>query len=172
MKSIEKMAILPKLTIQRRSFFSTGCSLLKYRKRICLKQLFFLFIFLISFNSSSQTLGLERFKRSEGNTKYMVFDNLQDALDIYNELVEANGFFYKDMYHELYKDEEVLLSFTIINDNDAAVLFVANRPTGGYVLEVYIIPNNKRIMVRDSKKTNGEVFTYYFDPEKEEEKEE
>lgn len=166
------MAILPKLTIQRRSFFSTGCSLLKYRKRICLKQLFFLFIFLISFNSSSQTLGLERFKRSEGNTKYMVFDNLQDALDIYNELVEANGFFYKDMYHELYKDEEVLLSFTIINDNDAAVLFVANRPTGGYVLEVYIIPNNKRIMVRDSKKTNGEVFTYYFDPEKEEEKEE
>lgn len=102
----------------------------------------------------------------------MVFDNLQDALDIYNELVEANGFFYKDMYHELYKDEEVLLSFTIINDNDAAVLFVANRPTGGYVLEVYIIPNNKRIMVRDSKKTNGEVFTYYFDPEKEEEKEE
>ncbi len=41
MKSTEKMAVLPKLTIQRRSFFSTGCSLLKYRKPICLKQLFF-----------------------------------------------------------------------------------------------------------------------------------
>jgi len=34
MKSTEKMAILPKLMIQRRSFFSTGCSLLKYRKRL------------------------------------------------------------------------------------------------------------------------------------------
>ena len=164
MKSTEKMAILPKLTIQRRSFFSTGCSLLKYRKRICLKQLFFLFIFLISFNSSSQTLGLERFKASEGNTKYILFNNLQDALNIYNEVVEANGFFAKDMYHELYKDEEVLLSFTITNDNDAAVLFVANRPSGGFILEVHIIPNDKAMVVRDSKRTNGEFFTYLFEP--------
>jgi hypothetical protein len=129
-----------------------------------MKKIIFAIAVMLSIDASSQTLGLERFKRSEGNTKHMVFDNLQDALDIYNEVVEANGFFYKDMYHELYKDEEVLLSFTIINDNDAAVLFVANRPTGGYVLEVYIIPNNKRTMVRDSKKTNGEVLTYYFDP--------
>ena len=166
MKSTEKMAILPKLTIQRRSFFSTGCSLLKYRKRICLKQLFFLFTFLLSFNLFSQTLGLERFKRSEGNIKYMMFNNLQDALDIYNEVVEDNGFFYKDMYHELYKDEEVLLSFTITNDNDAAVLFVANRPTGGYVLEVYIIPNDKNMAVRDSKRADGTYFTYFFEPEK------
>jgi len=164
MKSTEKMALVPKSTIQRSSFFSTGCLNLNYRKRICLKQLFFLFTFLLSFNLFSQTLGLERFKRSEGNTKYIVFDNLEDALNIYNEVVEANGFFAKDMYHELYKDEEVLLSFTITNDNDAAVLFVANRPNGGYILEVHIIPNNERTMVRDSKKANGEVFTYYFDP--------
>jgi len=129
-----------------------------------MKKIIFAIAVMLSIDASSQTLGLERFKRSEGNTKHMVFDNLQDALDLYNEVVEANGFFYKDMYHEFYKNEEVILSFTIINDNDAAVLFVANRPTGGYILEVYIIPNNKRTMVRDSKKTNGEVFTYYFDP--------
>ena len=159
MKSTEKMAILPKLTIQRSSFFITGCLNLNYRKRICLKQLFFLFTFLLSFNSSSQTLGLERFKASEGNTKYILFNNLQDALNIYNEVVEANGFFAKDMYHELYKDEEVLLSFTITNDNDAAVLFVANRPSGGFILEVHIIPNDKAMAVRDSKRTNGEFFT-------------
>ena len=158
------MALLPKSTIQRRSFFSTECSNLNYRKRICLKQLFFLFTFLLSFNLFSQTLGLERFKASEGNTKYILFNNLQDALDIYNEVVEANGFFAKDMYHELYKDEEVLLSFTITNDNDAAVLFVANRPVGGYILEVHIIPNDKAMVVRDSKRTNGEFFTYLFEP--------
>ena len=159
------MAILPKLTIQRRSFFSTGSLDLNYRKRICLKQLFFLFTFLLSFNLFSQTLGLNRFKRSQGNIKYMMFNNLQDAMDIYKEVVEDNGFFYKDMCHELYKDEEVLLSFTITNDDDAAVLFVATRP-GGYILEVHVIPNNKRIMVRESKRTDGEVFTYYFEPEK------
>jgi hypothetical protein len=119
---------------------------------------------LLSFNLFSQTLGLERFKRSEGNTKYIVFDNLEDALNIYNEVVEANGFFAKDMYHELYKDEEVLLSFTITNDNDAAVLFVANRPNGGYILEVHIIPNNENILVRESKTADGEVFNYYFEP--------
>ena len=164
MKSTDKMALLPKSTIQRRSFFSTECSNLNYRKRICLKQLFFLFTFLLSFNLFSQTLGLERFKASEGNTKYILFNNLQDALDIYNEVVEANGFFAKDMYHELYKDEEVLLSFTITNDNDAAVLFVANRPVGGYILEVHIIPNDKAMVVRDSKRTNGEFFTYLFEP--------
>ena len=129
-----------------------------------MKKIIFAIAVMLSIDASSQTLGLERFKRSQDNIKYMMFDNLQDALDLYNEVVEANGFFYKDMYHELYKDEEVILSFTIINDNDAAVLFVANRPTGGYVLEVYIIPNNKRTMVRDSQKTNGEVLTYYFDP--------
>ena len=129
-----------------------------------MKKLIFAIAVMLSINANSQTLGLERFKRSQDNIKYMMFDNLQDALDLYNEVVEANGFFYKDMYHELYKDEEVLLSFTIINDNDAAVLFVANRPTGGYVLEVYIIPNDKNMAVRDSKRADGTYFTYFFEP--------
>ena len=129
-----------------------------------MKKIIFAIAVMLSIDASSQTLGLERFKRSQDNIKYIMFDNLQDALDIYNEVVEANGFFYKDMYHELYKDEEVLLSFTIINDNDAAVLFVANRPTGGYVLEVYIIPNDKNMAVRDSKRADGTYFTYFFEP--------
>ena len=166
------MAILPKSTIQRRSFFSIGCSLLKYRKRICIKQLFFLFIFLISFNSSSQTLGLEKFKRSEGNMKYILFNNLQDALDTYKQVVEDNGFFYKDAMYELTYDEEVLLSYTIVNENDASMFIIATLTDGRYVLEVHTIPNDKDIDVRDSKRSNGEYFTYSFEPEEEEEKEE
>jgi len=166
MKSREKMAILPKLTIQRRSFFITGCLNLNYRKRICLKQLFFLFIFLISFNSSSQTLGLERFKRSEGNMKYILFNNLQDALDTYKQVVEDNGFFYKDAMYELTYDEEVLLSYTIVNENDASMFIIATLTDGRYVLEVHTIPNDKAIDVRDSKKKDGSVYTYYFEPEK------
>jgi len=166
MKSTEKMAILPKLTIQRRSFFSTGSLDLNYRKRICLKQLFFLFTFLLSFNLFSQMLGLERFKRSEGNMKYILFNNLQDALDTYKEVVEDNGFFYKDAMSELTYDEEVLLSYTITNENDASMFFIATRPTGGYILEVYTIPNDKAVDVRDSKKNDGTYFTYSFEPEK------
>ena len=128
MKSTEKMAILPKSTIQRRSFFSRGCLNLNYRKRICLKQLFFLFTFLISFNSSSQTLGLERFKRLEGNMKYILFDKLEDALDTYKQVVEDNGFFYKDAMYELTYDEEVLLSYTITNENDASCFLLQPVP--------------------------------------------
>jgi len=166
MKSTEKMAILPKFTIQRRSFFSTGSLDLKYRKRICLKQLFFLFTFLLSFNLFSQTLGLERFKRSEGNMKYILFNNLQDALDTYKQVVEDNGFFYKDAMYELTYDEEVLLSYTITNENDASMLIIATLTDGRYVLEVHTIPNDKAIDVRDSKRSNGEYFTYSFEPEK------
>jgi len=129
-----------------------------------MKKIIFTIAVMLSINANSQMLGLERFKRSEGNMKYILFNNLQDALDTYKAVVEDNGFFYKDLYHEFYKDEEVLLSFTIRNDNDVAVLFVANRPTGGYVLEVYIIPNNKRILVRDSKRADGTYFTYFFEP--------
>jgi len=166
MKSTEKMAILPKLTIQRRSFFSSGCLNLNYRKRICLKQLFFLFTFLLSFNLFSQTLGLERFKRSEGNMKYILFNNLQDALDTYKQVVEDNGFFYKDAMYELTYDEEVLLSYTIINENDASMLIIATLTDGRYVLEAHTIPNDKAIDVRDSKRSNGEYLTYSFEPEK------
>ena len=164
MKSTEKMAILPKLTIQRSSFFITGCLNLNYRKRICLKQLFFLFTFLLSFNSSSQTLGLEKFKRSEGNMKYILFNNLQDALDTYKQVVEDNGFFYKDAMYELTYDEEVLLSYTITNENDASMFFIATLTDGRYVLEVHTIPNDKAVDVRDSKKNDGTYFTYSFEP--------
>jgi hypothetical protein len=68
--------------------------------------------------------------------------------------------------YELTYDEEVLLSYTITNENDACMFFIATRPTGGYILEVYTIPNDKQIDVRDSKRSNGEYFTYQFDPEK------
>ena len=172
MKSTEKMAILPKLTIQRRSFFSTGCSLLKHRKHICLKQLFFLFTFLLSFNLFSQMLGLERFKRSEGNMKYILFDKLEDAIGVYKSIIVDNGFYIGDVEAELNSDEEVVLAYTMLNENDVCMFFIANRPTGGFILEVHTMPNDKYIAVRDSQKDDGTFWTYYFDPEKEEEEEE
>jgi hypothetical protein len=131
-----------------------------------MKKIIFTIAVMLSINANSQTLGLERFKRSEGNMKYILFNNLQDALDTYKQVVEDNGFFYKDAMYELTYDEEVLLSYTITNENDACMFFIATRPTGGYILEVYTIPNDKQIDVRDSKRSNGEFFTYQFDPEK------
>jgi hypothetical protein len=131
-----------------------------------MKKIIFTIAVMLSINANSQTLGLERFKRSEGNMKYILFNNLQDALDTYKQVVEDNGFFYKDAMYELTYDEEVLLSYTITNENDACMFFIATRPTGGYILEVYTIPNDKQIDVRDSKRSNGEYFTYQFDPEK------
>ena len=168
MKSTEKMAILPKLTIQRSSFFSAGCLNLNYRKRICLKQLFFLFTFLLSFNLFSQMLGLERFKRSEGNMKYILFDKLEDAIDVYKSIIVDNGFYIGDVDVELIPNEEVLLAYTMLNENDVCMFFIANRPTGGFILEVHTMPNDKYIAVRDSQKDDGTFWTYYFDPEKEE----
>jgi hypothetical protein len=131
-----------------------------------MKKIIFTIAVMLSINANSQTLGLERFKRSEGNMKYILFNNLQYALDTYKAVVEDNGFFYKDAMYELTYDEEVLLSYTITNENDACMLIIATRPTGGYILEVYTIPNDKQIDVRDSKRSNGEFFTYQFDPEK------
>ena len=129
-----------------------------------MKKIIFTIAVMLSINANSQTLGLERFKRSEGNMKYILFNNLQDALDTYKQVVEDNGFFYKDAMYELTYDEEVLLSYTITNENDASMFFIATRPTGGYILEVYTIPNDKQVDVRDSKRTNGEYFTYSFYP--------
>jgi len=131
-----------------------------------MKKIIFTIAVMLSINANSQTLGLERFKRSEGNMKYILFNNLQDALDTYKQVVEDNGFFYKDAMYELTYDEEVLLSYTITNENDACMFFIATRPTGGYILEVYTIPNDKQIDVRDSKRSNGEYVTYSFEPEK------
>ena len=98
--------------------------------------------------------------------KYILFNNLQDALDTYKQVVEDNGFFYKDAMYELTYDEEVLLSYTITNENDASMFIIATLTDGRYVLEVHTIPNDKAIDVRDSKKKDGSVYTYYFEPEK------
>jgi hypothetical protein len=131
-----------------------------------MKKIIFTIAVMLSINANSQTLGLERFKRSEGNMKYILFNNLQDALDTYKQVVEDNGFFYKDAMYELTYDEEVLLSYTIVNENDASMFIIATLTDGRYVLEVHTIPNDKAIDVRDSKRSNGEYFTYSFEPEK------
>jgi hypothetical protein len=129
-----------------------------------MKKIIFTIAVMLSINANSQTLGLERFKRSEGNMKYILFNNLQDALDTYKQVVEDNGFFYKDAMYELTYDEEVLLSYTIVNENDASMFIIATLTDGRYVLEVHTIPNDKAIDVRDSKRSNGEYFTYSFEP--------
>lgn len=131
-----------------------------------MKKIIFTIAVMLSINANSQTLGLERFKRSEGNMKYILFNNLQDALDTYKAVVEDNGFFYKDAISELTYDEEVLLSYTIINENDASMFIIATLTDGRYVLEVHTIPNDRAIDVRDSKQKDGSVYTYFFEPEK------
>ena len=129
-----------------------------------MKKIIFTIAVMLSLNANSQTLGLERFKRSEGNMKYILFNNLQDALDTYKQVVEDNGFFYKDAMYELTYDEEVLLSYTLVNENDASMFIIATLTDGRYVLEVHTIPNDKAIDVRDSKKKDGSVYTYFFEP--------
>ena len=129
-----------------------------------MKKIIFTIAVMLSINANSQTLGLERFKRSEGNMKYILFNNLQDALDTYKQVVEDNGFFYKDAIYELTYDEEVLLSYTIVNENDASMFIIATLTDGRYVLEVHTIPNDKATDVRDSKKKDGSVYTYFFEP--------
>ena len=130
-----------------------------------MKKIIFTIAVMLSINANSQTLGLERFKRSEGNMKYILFNNLQDALDTYKQVVEDNGFFYKDAMYELTYDEEVLLSYTLVNENDASMFIIATLTDGRYVLEVHTIPNDKATDVRDSKQKDGSVYTYFFKPE-------
>ena len=129
-----------------------------------MKKIIFTIAVMLSINANSQMLGLERFKRSEGNMKYILFNNLQDALDTYKQVVEDNGFFYKDAMYELTYDEEVLLSYTIVNENDASMFIIATLTDGRYVLEVHTIPNDKAIDVRDSRRKDGTYFTYFFEP--------
>jgi hypothetical protein len=114
-------------------------------------------------------LGLESFKRSEGNMKYILFDKLEDAIDVYKSIIVDNGFYIGDVDVELIPNEEVLLANTMLNENDVCMFFIANRSTGGFILEVHTMPNDKYIAVRDSQKDDGTFWTYYFDPEKEEE---
>ena len=131
-----------------------------------MKKIIFTIAVMLSLNANSQMLGLERFKRSEGNMKYILFDKLEDAIDVYKSIIVDNGFYIGDVDVELIRDEEVLLAYTMLNKNDACMFFIANRPNGGYILEVHTIPNDKAIDVRDSKRSNGEYFTYSFEPEK------
>ena len=98
--------------------------------------------------------------------KYILFDKLDDAINVYKSIIVENGFYIGDVDAELNNDEEVVLAYTMLNKNDACMFFIATRPTGGYILEAYTIPNDKQIDVRDSKRSNGEFFTYQFDPEK------
>ena len=137
-----------------------------------MKKIIFTIAVMLSLNANSQMLGLERFKRSEGNMKYILFDKLEDAIDVYKSIIVDNGFYIGDVDVELIRDEEVLLAYTMLNENDVCMFFIANRPTGGFILEVHTMPNDKYIAVRDSQKDDGTFWTYYFDPEKEEEKEE
>ena len=58
------------------------------------------------------------------------------------------------------------MSYTIVNENDASMFIIATLTDGRYVLDVHTIPNDKAIDVRDSKKKDGSVYTYYFEPEK------
>ena len=129
-----------------------------------MKKIIFTIAVMLSINANSQTLGLERFKRSEGNMKYILFNNLQDALDTYKQVVEDNGFFFKDAIYELTYDEEVLLSYTLVNENDASMFIIATLTDGRYVLEVHTIPNDKATDVRDSRRKDGTYFTYFFEP--------
>ena len=131
-----------------------------------MKKIIFTIAVMLSLNANSQMLGLQRFKRSEGNMKYILFDKLEDAIDVYKSIIVDNGFYIGDVEAELNSDEEVVLAYTMINKIDACMFFIANRPTGGFILEVHTIPNDKAIDVRDSKRSNGEYFTYSFEPEK------
>ena len=133
-----------------------------------MKKIIFTIAVMLSLNANSQMLGLERFKRSEGNMKYILFDKLEDAIDVYKSIIVDNGFYIGDVDVELIRDEEVLLAYTMLNENDVCMFFIANRPTGGFILEVHTMPNDKYIAVRDSQKDDGTFWTYYFDPEKEE----
>jgi hypothetical protein len=131
-----------------------------------MKKIIFTIAVMLSINANCQMLGLERFKRSEGNMKYILFDKLDDAINVYKSIIVENGFYIGDVDAELNNDEEVVLAYTMLNKNDACMFFIATRPNGGYILEVYTIPNDTAIDVRDSKRTNGEYFTYSFKPKK------
>ena len=133
-----------------------------------MKKIIFTIAVMLSLNANSQMLGLERFKRSEGNMKYILFDKLEDAIGVYKSIIVDNGFYIGDVDVELIPNEEVLLAYTMLNENDVCMFFIANRPTGGFILEVHTMPNDKYIAVRDSQKDDGTFWTYYFDPEKEE----
>ena len=137
-----------------------------------MKKLIFAIAVMLSINANSQMIGLEMFKRSEGNKRYIVFNKLQDALNTYKEIMLVNGYFEGDIDTTLNFDEEVLLSSQFNYEHEFTMVFIATTDSDRYLLEVYTMPNDKKVNVRYSKTTSGELFRYYFDPEEEEEEEE
>ena len=129
-----------------------------------MKKIIFAIAVMLSMNANSQMIGLEMFKRSEGNMKYIVFNKLQDALNAYKEIMLVNGYFEGDIDTTLNFDEEVLLTNQFNYEHEFTMVFIATTDSDRYLLEVYTMPNDKKVNVRYSKTTSGELFRYYFDP--------
>ena len=129
-----------------------------------MKKLIFAIAVMLSINANSQMIGLEMFKRSEGNMKYIVFNKLQDALNTYKEIMLVNGYFEGDIDTTLNFDEEVLLTNQFNYEHEFTMVFIATTDSDRYLLEFYTMPNDKKVNVRYSKTTSGELFRYYFDP--------
>jgi hypothetical protein len=129
-----------------------------------MKKIIFAIAVMLSINANSQMIGLEMFKRSEGNKRYIVFNKLQDALDTYKEIMLVNGYFEGDIDTNLNFDEEVLLSSQFNYEHEVTIFVIATTDSDRYLLEVYTMPNDKKVDIRDSKRSNGKAFRYYFDP--------
>ena len=129
-----------------------------------MKKLIFAIAVMLSINANSQMIGLEMFKRSEGNKRYIVFNKLQDALNTYKEIMLVNGYFEGDIDTNLNFDEEVLLTSQFNYKHEVTMVFIATTDSDRYLLEVYTMPNDKKVDIRDSKRSNGKAFRYYFDP--------
>lgn len=134
-----------------------------------MKKIIFAIAVMLSINANSQMIGLDMFKRSEGNKRYIVFNKLQDALNTYKEIMLVNGYFEGDIDTNLNFDEEVLLTSQFNYEHEVTMFVIATTDSDRYLLEVYTMPNDKKVDIRDSKRSNGQAFRYYFDPEKEEE---
>ena len=129
-----------------------------------MKKLIFAIAVMLSINANSQMIGLEMFKRSEGNKRYIVFNKLQDALNTYKEIMLVNGYFEGDIDTNLNFDEEVLLTSQFNYKHEVTMFIIATTDSDRYLLEVYTMPNDKKVDIRDSKRSNGKAFRYYFDP--------
>ncbi len=131
-----------------------------------MKIIIFKMAVMLSLNALSQAVGLERFKRSDGDMKYIIFDKLDDAVSVYESVIEENGFFKGDIVSEFNSDEEVLLSSTIKHtDGTATLFFVTKIPRDKFRLEAFTISTDKKVNVRESSVVGGGIFVYYFDPE-------
>ena len=76
----------------------------------------------------------------------------------------VNGYFEGDIDTNLNFDEEVLLTSQFNYKHEVTMVFIATTDSDRYLLEVYTMPNDKKVDIRDSKRSNGKAFRYYFDP--------